>query len=545
MCIICKETIAVLKEYNIKRHYETKHKDKFKNLEGKERVEKFNFLKKNLNFQQNIFKKKCEQNVSTVRASYRVAQLIAKESKSFSDGEFVKKCMSHVIDEICPENKCLFEQVSLSRQTITRRIEDLGLNLFEQVQDKVKHFQYFSIALDESTDMVDTAQLLIFLRGVNANFEITEELRALESLSSTTTGEDIFKALLNTFKNLDLDFENLVSITTDGAKSMIGSKSGLIGRINSKMSELNLSPPIGIHCIVHQQALCGKVLDLKNVILRRVGRSNNDKSTSTKFGTRLAGIEEAKLAIQNGEVDDQGRVLITVVADGAWSKISKQRLKVCKVKRKLMFKPISRRVTKVNITADKDYGNCKENICEELDMDEDDYEKHKLEFMTNKIVKNSDEIKFIEKSTKFVLPKVGGHSAVMMKVLIVIKKIYSENHIDFGPKNAQYTSNRIQNDIIFSIHNVLKKKIYNTLKQSYISIIADDTSDVGHYEQLSIVIRHFNSMTNRPVETFLALKRMISVNADSIFQAITDVLKDQMKLEWSSVVSVCFDGAAT
>ncbi|XP_060880731.1 general transcription factor II-I repeat domain-containing protein 2B-like [Metopolophium dirhodum] len=164
--LLC-DLIQILKECNIKRHYETKHKDKFKNLEGKER-------------------KKCEQNVSTVRASYRVAQLIAKESKSFSDGEFAKKCMLHiVVDEICPENKCLFEQVSLPRQTITRRIEDLGLNLFEQVQDRVKLFQYFSIALDESTDMVDTAQLLIFLRGVNANFEITEELGALESLSGT------------------------------------------------------------------------------------------------------------------------------------------------------------------------------------------------------------------------------------------------------------------------------------------------------------------------------------------------------------------------
>jgi len=32
------------------------------------------------------------------------------------------------------------------------------------------------------------------------------------------------------------------------------------------MSELNLSPPIGIHCIVHQQALHGKVLDLENVM---------------------------------------------------------------------------------------------------------------------------------------------------------------------------------------------------------------------------------------------------------------------------------------
>jgi hypothetical protein len=37
---------------------------------------------------------------------------------------------------------------------------------------------------------------------------------------------------------------------------------------------------------------------------------------------KLAGIEEAKLAVQNGDVDDQGRALVTVVADGAWSKRS-------------------------------------------------------------------------------------------------------------------------------------------------------------------------------------------------------------------------------
>lgn len=37
---------------------------------------------------------------------------------------------------------------------------------------------------------------------------------------------------------------------------------------------------------------------------------------------KLAGIEEAKLAKQNGKVDDQGRALVTVVADGAWSKRS-------------------------------------------------------------------------------------------------------------------------------------------------------------------------------------------------------------------------------
>lgn len=37
---------------------------------------------------------------------------------------------------------------------------------------------------------------------------------------------------------------------------------------------------------------------------------------------KLAGMEEAKLAIENGEVVDQRRALVTVVADGAWSKRS-------------------------------------------------------------------------------------------------------------------------------------------------------------------------------------------------------------------------------
>ncbi|CAI6354556.1 unnamed protein product [Macrosiphum euphorbiae] len=78
----------------------------------------------------------------------------------------------------------------------------------------------------------------------------------------------------------------------------------------------------------------------------------------------------------------------------------KQTTTICKTNRKLTYEPSSRRVTKVSLPADKDYGNCEEDICKELDMDENDYEKLKLEFITNKIIKNSNEIKLIEESTK-------------------------------------------------------------------------------------------------------------------------------------------------
>jgi hypothetical protein len=47
----------------------------------------------------------------------------------------------------------------------------------------------FSIALDDSTDASDTAQLAIFIQEVDADFNTTEEVLALQPLKGTTTGE--------------------------------------------------------------------------------------------------------------------------------------------------------------------------------------------------------------------------------------------------------------------------------------------------------------------------------------------------------------------
>jgi hypothetical protein len=97
-----------------------------------------------------------------------------------------------VVEEIIPEKLELFKDISLSQNIITRRIENIGNNIVTQLQKKAREFKYFLLALDESTDIIDTTQLFIIIRGIDINFNVTEELASLESMHDRTTGADQF-----------------------------------------------------------------------------------------------------------------------------------------------------------------------------------------------------------------------------------------------------------------------------------------------------------------------------------------------------------------
>ena len=224
------------------------------------RAEKLTKLKIGLLAQQNIFVRQTQVNQSAVPASFRITQLIASSGKPFTDGELVKKCISVVVEEMCPKKKDVFNTVSPSASTITRGIEEIGGNLYGHLLQKIKEYEFFSLALDECTDVEDTAQLLIFIRGVNANFEMCEELAALHSFKGTTMGKVIFGKVCQTMKELDLDWSKLASITTDRVPSMVGMSRGLIGRMNREMEERSLPALLQVHCLIYQQALCCKVM---------------------------------------------------------------------------------------------------------------------------------------------------------------------------------------------------------------------------------------------------------------------------------------------
>lgn len=57
LCLICIETIAVLKQYNIRRHYKMKHSSYHSQFTGKLHSDKFETLKNKLSPQQSVFRK--------------------------------------------------------------------------------------------------------------------------------------------------------------------------------------------------------------------------------------------------------------------------------------------------------------------------------------------------------------------------------------------------------------------------------------------------------------------------------------------------------
>ena len=85
----------------------------------------------------------------------------------------------------------------------------------DQLRDASKDFLWYSLALDESTDVQDTALLWVFIREINTRLELTEELFSVEPLKDTTKGQDLFNAVQKCIERTGLVWNKIASVTTE------------------------------------------------------------------------------------------------------------------------------------------------------------------------------------------------------------------------------------------------------------------------------------------------------------------------------------------
>lgn len=168
------------------------------------------------------------------------------------------------MDEFCPDKKSMLESISLSRNTIARRLETLSSDIQRTTKDLARNLMYFSIALDESTDLSDTSQLAIMIRGVDNQFNVTEDFLTMSSLHGTTTGKDIYENLLKELAEFNLPLEKMSGVCTDGAPAMAGRNIGLIGLL---LKSHHWGVPLLVyHCVIHQENLAAQTLRMDHVM---------------------------------------------------------------------------------------------------------------------------------------------------------------------------------------------------------------------------------------------------------------------------------------
>ena len=118
-----------------------------------------------------------------------------KTRKTIFRSRFCIDCLLKVAEIVYPDKQRAFQNVNLSPVTITHREEEIGSDIKNQLNSAIQKYVPVSLSLDESTHIGSTAQLLVFIRGVREDFQISDVLLAMVSLKDRTRGLNLCDAV--------------------------------------------------------------------------------------------------------------------------------------------------------------------------------------------------------------------------------------------------------------------------------------------------------------------------------------------------------------
>ena len=226
-----------------------------------------------------------QQANASLKASYKVSLMIAKQKKAHTIGKNLVLPAAKVMVRCVfgDESVKKLNSIFLCNNTVQRRIEEMSVDILQQViSDICRSESGFAIQLDESTDVINCAQLLIFVRYAG-NEGVKEEFLMNAALEATTKGDDIFQMVNSFFKQYGLKWENLRGCTTDGAPAMLGRKSGFRARV------MEIAPHVKfLHCMILRFELSCKVLpaeffDVLSLVIKMVNNVKGSALNSRSF----------------------------------------------------------------------------------------------------------------------------------------------------------------------------------------------------------------------------------------------------------------------
>ncbi|XP_074026816.1 zinc finger BED domain-containing protein 5-like [Leptinotarsa decemlineata] len=192
-----------MKPSKLIRHLTTKHQK-----EADKPLDFFEQKLKALNQQQNTMIQKSSVNESSLLASYKVAYRIAKAGKSHTITEnlILPAALDMVEIMVSKQEANKLKSIPLSDNTISHRIEDTANDIRDQVVEKLKKSPHFALQFDESTDVSDCAQFVMFVR-YEADMSIEEEILFCKPLPANTSGQYLYDMFLKSTCDNNIDWK--------------------------------------------------------------------------------------------------------------------------------------------------------------------------------------------------------------------------------------------------------------------------------------------------------------------------------------------------
>ena len=116
--------------------------------------------------QRNVFQKTLTMSERAQLASIEAAEIMKSKSHTLAESVILPACKKMVKSMLGETAEKDISKIPLSNDTIHRRILDLSENIDTNVQKKLEGSK-FALIVDESTDISNSAQLLVFVRFIN------------------------------------------------------------------------------------------------------------------------------------------------------------------------------------------------------------------------------------------------------------------------------------------------------------------------------------------------------------------------------------------
>ncbi|XP_048225464.1 general transcription factor II-I repeat domain-containing protein 2A-like [Perognathus longimembris pacificus] len=217
MCLICKQSVSVAKEYNLRRHYRTSHSQHYDCYTEHARDLKLLELKTGL-------------------------------TKYLLEGP----------DGVPP---------AAGPPEPAPMREDAAGSPWARLREKIRSFVAYSLAIDEITDINNTAQLAIFIRGVDANLDASEELLDTVPTTGAKSANETFARVEKSLRKFNIDWAKLVSVASTGSPAMVDASHGLVPRLRARAAAAGSGTELtSLGCIIHPEALCAQSLRMEHVM---------------------------------------------------------------------------------------------------------------------------------------------------------------------------------------------------------------------------------------------------------------------------------------